>query len=36
MLKKVVVLAGANHRKYIQDIFKTMPNVAVKNINKIE
>jgi hypothetical protein len=35
-LNKVVVLAGANHRKYMQDIFKTMPNVKVRNINEIE
>lgn len=34
--KKVVVLAGANHRKYMQDIFKTMPNVTVRNINEAE
>jgi len=32
--KRVVVLAGANHRKYMQDIFKTMPNVKVSNINE--
>lgn len=32
--KKVVVIAGANHRKYMQDIFKTMPNVRVRNINE--
>jgi len=35
-LKKVVVLAGANHRKYMQDIFKTMPNVTVRNINELK
>jgi hypothetical protein len=35
-LKKVVVLAGANHRKYMQDIFDKMPNVTVRNINEIE
>ncbi|MCH5717113.1 DUF5694 domain-containing protein [Niabella hibiscisoli] len=29
-LKKVVVIAGANHRKYMQDIFEKMPNVSVK------
>jgi hypothetical protein len=34
-LKKVVLLAGANHRKYMQDILKTMPNVTVRNINEI-
>lgn len=33
--KRVVVLAGANHRKYMQDIFKTMPHVKVKNINEV-
>lgn len=34
--KKVVVVAGANHRKYMQDIFKKMPNVTVRNINEME
>lgn len=34
--KKVVVVAGANHRKYMQDIFKKMPDVTVRNINEIE
>ncbi|WP_126249318.1 DUF5694 domain-containing protein [Chitinophaga rhizosphaerae] len=34
--KKVVVLAGANHKKYMQDIFKTMPGVRVRNINEFE
>jgi hypothetical protein len=34
--KKVVVIAGANHRKYMQDIFNTMPNVKVKNINEFK
>ncbi|MGE8428028.1 MAG: DUF5694 domain-containing protein [Sphingobacterium sp.] len=33
--KRVVVLAGANHRKYMQDIFKTMPAVKVRNINEV-
>ncbi|SFH25141.1 DUF5694 domain-containing protein [Pedobacter insulae] len=33
---KVVVIAGANHRKYMQDIFKTMPSVTVKNINEVQ
>ncbi|MCZ4221918.1 DUF5694 domain-containing protein [Pedobacter rhodius] len=33
---KVVVIAGANHRKYMQDIFKTMPGITVRNINEIE
>ncbi|MEH3112603.1 DUF5694 domain-containing protein [Pedobacter terrae] len=32
--KKVVVIAGANHRKYMQDIFKNMPNVNIRNINE--
>ncbi|MGE7776559.1 DUF5694 domain-containing protein [Chitinophaga sp. NPDC101104] len=32
--KRVVVLAGANHRKYMQDIFNTMPDVRVRNINE--
>lgn len=35
-LKKVVVIVGANHRKYMQDIFEKMPNVTVKNINEFE
>jgi len=34
--KKVVVIVGANHRKYMQEIFKKMPNVYVKNINEME
>jgi len=33
---KVVVIAGANHRKYMQDIFKTMPGVSVRNINELD
>jgi hypothetical protein len=33
--KRVVVIAGANHRKYMQDIFKSMPNVRVRNIDEI-
>lgn len=32
-VRKIVVLAGANHRKYMEDIFKTMPDVRVRNIN---
>ncbi len=32
--KRIIVIAGANHRKYMQDIFKTMPNVSVRNINE--
>ncbi|WP_153800358.1 DUF5694 domain-containing protein [Foetidibacter luteolus] len=35
-LNKVVVIAGANHRKFMQDIFEKMPNVTVRNINEIE
>lgn len=34
--KKVVVIAGANHKKYMQDIFETMPDVRVRNINEFE
>jgi len=34
--KKVVVIAGANHRKYMQDIFRGMPDVSVWNINEIK
>lgn len=34
--KKVVVIAGANHRKYMQDIFRKMPNVRVRNINEVD
>ncbi|MGE7776676.1 DUF5694 domain-containing protein [Chitinophaga sp. NPDC101104] len=34
--KKVVVLAGANHRKYMQDIFRDMPDVRVRNINEVD
>jgi hypothetical protein len=32
--EKVVVIVGANHRKYMQDIFKTFPDVTVTNINE--
>jgi hypothetical protein len=35
-LKKVVVIVGANHRRYMQDILKKMPDVTVKNINEVE
>jgi len=35
-LSKVVVVAGANHRKYMQDIFRKMPGVTVRNINEME
>ncbi|MFB3387097.1 DUF5694 domain-containing protein [Flavobacterium sp. LAR06] len=35
-MKKVVVIAGANHRKYMQDIFRKMPDVMVRNINEME
>lgn len=34
--KKIVVIAGANHRKYMQDIFEKMPNITVRNINEFE
>ena len=34
--EKVVVIVGASHRKYMQDIFNTMPNVTVRNINEFE
>jgi len=33
--RKVVVIAGANHRKYMQDIFEHMPGVKVQNINQL-
>ncbi len=32
---RVVVVVGANHRKYMQDIFMTMPDVSVRNINEL-
>jgi hypothetical protein len=32
-VKRVVVIAGANHRKYMEDIFAKMPGVNVRNIN---
>jgi len=32
--KKVIVIVGANHRKYMQEIFERMPNISVKNINQ--
>ncbi len=35
-LEKVVVIAGANHRKYMQDIFEKMPDVSVKNITNTQ
>ncbi|MDN3587572.1 DUF5694 domain-containing protein [Pedobacter aquatilis] len=35
-LKKVVVIAGANHRKYMQDIFEKIPGVIVKNLNEFK
>lgn len=34
--KKVIVIAGANHKKYMQDIFRTMPGVRVRNINEVK
>jgi hypothetical protein len=33
-VKRVVVLAGANHRMFMQAIFQKMPNVKVWNINE--
>lgn len=33
--ERVVVFVGANHRKYMQDIFMTMSDVSVRNINEI-
>jgi len=35
-VKTVVVFAGANHRKYMQDIFSRMPGVKVQNINEVK
>jgi len=35
-VKRVVVMAGANHRKYMQDIFEKMPGVIVRNINEVK
>lgn len=34
--KKVVVIVGASHKKDMQDIFKTIPNVRVRNINEFK
>jgi len=34
--KKVVVIVGSSHTKYMQDIFKTMANVRVRNINEFK
>ncbi|TDE09593.1 DUF5694 domain-containing protein [Dyadobacter psychrotolerans] len=34
-LKRVLVFAGANHRRYMQDIFKTMADVTIRNINEV-
>jgi len=34
--EKVVVIAGANHRKFMQDLFEKMPDVTVRNINEIK
>lgn len=33
--QKVVVIVGANHRKFMQDILAQMPGVTVKNINEL-
>lgn len=32
--EKVIVIVGANHRKYMQQIFGKMPDVTVRNINE--
>jgi hypothetical protein len=34
--EKVIVIAGANHRKYMQHMFEKMPNVTVRNINEVK
>lgn len=34
--EKVTVIVGANHRKYMQDIFAKMLDVTVNNINEID
>jgi len=34
--KRVVVISGANHRKYMQNIFETMRHVKVRNINEVD
>jgi hypothetical protein len=34
--KRLIVIAGANHRKYMQDIFKNVPNVRARNINEVD
>lgn len=34
--KKVVVIVGASHKKDMQDIFKTIPNIRVRNINEFK
>jgi len=34
--KRVVVIAGANHRRYMQDIFDTIGAIKVRNINEID
>ena len=35
-LKKVVVMVGANHRRFMQDIFKKMPSVSVLDLSNVE
>ncbi|TCD07616.1 hypothetical protein EZ449_13845 [Pedobacter frigidisoli] len=35
-VKRVVVIAGANHRRYMQEIFDKMPGVKVRNINEVK
>lgn len=34
--KRVVVIAGSNHRRYMQDIFDTIDTIKVRNINEID
>jgi len=33
-VKRIVIFVGGHHRKYMQDIFKKMPLVNVRNINE--
>jgi len=35
-VKRVVVIAGANHRRFMQEIFNKMPGVKVRNINEVQ
>ena len=34
--RKVVVIAGANHKKFMMDIFRKMPGVTVRGINEFK